>query len=137
MAPRHFKCSSGRQQKVLSPKTKWEVLLQITSGEATQADPARKWGVDVSTIITIRRTVKEAALAALAAKPGRSGKERDWRLESAQAEIAQLPRRSSLKRSSWRSCGEKPAGGAPVAGQAAVLGHADRCGARGGTPCSA
>ena len=34
--------------------------------------------------------MKEAALAALAVKPGRPGKERDWRLEAAQAEIAQL-----------------------------------------------
>jgi transposase-like protein len=82
--------SGRRGPKVLSPETKWEIFLQITSGEVTQADLARKWGVDVSTIITIRRTVKEAALAALSAKPGRPAKERDWRLEAAQAEIAEL-----------------------------------------------
>jgi len=75
---------------VLSPETKWEVFLQITTGEITQADAARKWQVDVSTIIGIRRTVKDAALAALAAKPGRPAKERDWALEGARAEIAQL-----------------------------------------------
>jgi hypothetical protein len=75
---------------VLSPETKWEIFLQITAGETTQADAARKWAVDVSTIIGIRRTVKDAALAALAAKPGRPKKERDWALEAAQAEIAQL-----------------------------------------------
>ncbi|MST32291.1 hypothetical protein GHK86_06085 [Acidimicrobiaceae bacterium USS-CC1] len=54
---------------MLSAETKWEIFLQITSGEITQADAARKWSVDVSTIIGIRRTVKDAALAALAAKP--------------------------------------------------------------------
>jgi len=75
---------------VLSPETKWEVFLQITTGEISQADAARKWQVDVSTIISIRRTVKDAALAALAAKPGRPAKERDWALEGARAEIAQL-----------------------------------------------
>ncbi len=79
-----------RGPRVLSPETKWEVFLQITTGEITQADAARKWQVDVSTIIAIRRTVKDAALAALAAKPGRPAKERDWALEGARAEIAQL-----------------------------------------------
>ncbi|MGH8997317.1 MAG: hypothetical protein ACRDYB_15005 [Acidimicrobiales bacterium] len=64
--------------------------MQVTTGEITQADSARQWGVDVSTIITIRRTVKDAALAALAAKPGRPAAQRDWALEAARAEIGQL-----------------------------------------------
>ena len=50
----------------------------------------RKWQVDVSTVIAIRRTVKDAALAALARKPGRPGRQRDWQLEAARAEIVQL-----------------------------------------------
>lgn len=74
----------------LSAETKWEIFLQVTSGEITQADAARKWRVDVSTIIGIRRTVKDAALAALARAPGRPVKERNWELEAAQAEIGQL-----------------------------------------------
>jgi hypothetical protein len=83
--------SGGRgPPKVLSAETKWEMFLQITSGVITQADAARNWAVDVSTIITIRRTVKDAALAALAAKPGRPGLQRDWQLEAARAEIGQL-----------------------------------------------
>lgn len=76
--------SEGRRRpKKLSAETKWEIFLQVTSGEITQADAARKWGVDVSTIITIRRTVKDAALTALARKPGRPAKERNWELEAA------------------------------------------------------
>ena len=83
--------SSGRRPpKKLSAETKWEIFLGVTSGEITQADAARKWAVDVSTIIGIRRTVKDAALAALARVPGRPGKERDWQLEAARAEIDQL-----------------------------------------------
>ncbi|MEX1262785.1 MAG: hypothetical protein WEE66_02430 [Actinomycetota bacterium] len=82
--------SGRRRPRVLSPQTKWEIFLQITTGESTQADAARKWTVDVSTIIGIRRTVKDAALAALAVKPGRPGKERDWALQEARAEIAAL-----------------------------------------------
>lgn len=79
-----------RRPMKLSAETKWEIFLQVTSGEITQADAARKWRVDVSTIIGIRRTVKDAALAALARAPGRPVKERNWELEAAQAEIGQL-----------------------------------------------
>lgn len=81
---------SRRRPRTLSPETKWEVFLKVTSGEITQADAARKWQVDVSTIIGIRRTAKDAALAAFARKPGRPATERNWELEAAQTEIAQL-----------------------------------------------
>lgn len=80
----------SRKRKVLSPETKWEVFLQVTSGEISQADAARKWQVDVSTVIGIRRTAKDAALAAFARRPGRPAKERNWELEAARAEIEQL-----------------------------------------------
>ncbi len=79
-----------RRPRVLSPETKWEIFLQVTSRELSQADAARKWHVDVSTIIGIRRTVKDAALAALAARPGRPAKERNWELEEARRELEQL-----------------------------------------------
>ena len=82
--------SGRRGPKKLSAETKWEVFLQVTAGEISQADAARKWGVDVSTIIGIRRTVKDAAMAALQRGPGRPGKERDWQLEEARTEITVL-----------------------------------------------
>ena len=83
--------SSGRRTpKKLSAETKWEIFLQVSTDEITQADAARKWAVDVSTIIGIRRTVKDAALAALARTPGRPAKEGDWQLEAARFEIGQL-----------------------------------------------
>ena len=83
--------SEGRRRpKKLSAETKWEIYLQVTGAEITQADAARKWGVDVSTVISIRRTVKDAALTALARKPGRAATERNWELEAARAEIGQL-----------------------------------------------
>ena len=41
----------------------------------------------------------------------RRAKERNWELEQAQREVGQSrPRPSSPRRSSWRCCGEKPAG---------------------------
>ena len=81
---------STRKRRVLSPATKWEVFLQVTSGEMSQADAARKWQVDVSTVIGIRRTAKDAALAAFARKPGRPATERNWELDAARVEIEQL-----------------------------------------------
>ena len=59
--------------------------------EITQADAARKWHVDVSTVIGIRRTVKEAAMAALSAKPGRPVAERNWELERARHKLGEFP----------------------------------------------
>jgi transposase len=82
--------SGRRSRRVLSPETKWEIFLKVTTGEMSQADAARKWQVDVSTIIGIRRTAKDAALAAFARKPGRQPSERNWELEAARAEIGQL-----------------------------------------------
>jgi transposase len=79
-----------RSPRKLSAETKWEVFLAVTAGEITQAEAARKWQVDVSTVIGIRRTVKDAAMATLARGPGRPAKERDWQLEAARFEIGQL-----------------------------------------------
>lgn len=82
--------SVRRRPTKLSAETKWEIFLEVTAGEISQADAARKWRVDVSTIIGIRRTVKDAALAALARAPGRPAKERNWELEAAHVEIGAL-----------------------------------------------
>ena len=83
--------SKGRRpRRVLSPESKWEIFLKVTSGEISQADAAREWRVDVSTIIGIRRTAKDAALVAFARKPGREPKDRNWELEAARSEIDQL-----------------------------------------------
>ena len=63
--------SNGRRPPMnLSAETKWEIFLQVTAGEISQAEAARKWQVDVSTVIGIRRTVKDAALTALAHQAG-------------------------------------------------------------------
>ena len=44
----------------------------------------------MSRVITIGRTVTDAALAGLARKPARPAAERNWELEAAPAEIGQL-----------------------------------------------
>ncbi|MFQ5524604.1 MAG: hypothetical protein ACE5F5_13710 [Acidimicrobiia bacterium] len=80
-----------RKRRLLSPEEKWEAFLEVTSQELSQADTARKWGVDTSVVIKLRRDAKDAALAAFAAaRPGRSRDPRDVEIEMLRAEIARL-----------------------------------------------
>ena len=39
-----------RRPRVLSPEAKWEIFLEVTSREVTQAEAARRHSVDVSQI---------------------------------------------------------------------------------------
>jgi transposase-like protein len=50
-----------RRRRQLSPEEKWEVFLEVTSQEISQADAARKWGVDVSVIIRLRALAKDCS----------------------------------------------------------------------------
>jgi len=80
-----------RRRRQLSPVEKWEVFLEVASQQLTQADAARKWGVDVSTVIRIRQLAKDAALAAFAAsKPGRVPSPEQAELEAALVENDRL-----------------------------------------------
>jgi transposase len=83
--------SSGRRRRQLTPEEKWEVFVEVTSQQLTQRDAARKWGVDVSVIIKLRKLAKDAALAAFAAsKPGRVVSPQDAQIEALQADNARL-----------------------------------------------
>lgn len=83
--------TSGRQRRQLTPEEKWEVFVEVTSQQLTQRDAARKWGVDVSVIIKLRKLAKDAALAAFAAsKPGRVVSPQDAQIEALQADNARL-----------------------------------------------
>lgn len=80
-----------RKRRLLSPEEKWEIFLEVTSQELTQADAARKWGVDTSVVIRLRRDAKDAALAAFAAsKPGGSRDPRDLQIQRLEAELARV-----------------------------------------------
>lgn len=69
-------------RRQMSPEEKWEIFLEVTSQELSQADAARKWGVDVSVIVRLRALAKDAALAAFASsKPGRPASVQDVELE--------------------------------------------------------
>jgi transposase len=80
-----------RSKRTLSPSQKYEIWLQLVRHETTIAEVASAQQVDRSTIVRIKQVAKEGALAALAAsKPGVKGRERDYELEAAKAEIARL-----------------------------------------------
>ena len=80
-----------RRGRQLTPEEKWELFLEVTSQQLSQADAARKWGVDVSTVIRIRRLAKDAALAAFASsKPGRMPSPEQVELEVALQENDRL-----------------------------------------------
>jgi transposase-like protein len=82
---------SGRRRRQLTPEEKWEVFVEVTSQQLTQRDAARKWGVDVSVIIKLRRLAKDAALAAFAAsKPGRIASPQEAEIEALRADNARL-----------------------------------------------
>jgi len=80
-----------RKRRQLTPEEKWEIFLEVTSQEISQADAARKYGVDVSVIIRLRALAKDAALAAFAsAKPGRLASVQDVELDELRAENERL-----------------------------------------------
>ena len=80
-----------RAKRLLSPSQKYEIWLQLVRQEATVAEVAAAQQVDRSTIMRIKQVAKDGALAALAAsRPGVKGRERDFELEQAKAEIARL-----------------------------------------------
>jgi len=99
-----------RQRRLLSPEEKWQIWLEVASGELTQADAGRKWGVDVSTVIKLRKDAKDATMAAFASsRPGRPTKARDDELEALRAENARLTEtikelavQLTLVRGKWR-----------------------------------
>lgn len=64
--------TTRRPKRFLSAEQKYEIWLKLLTGELTSGQAAVKAGVDRSTIMTLRKTAKDGALAALqASQPGR------------------------------------------------------------------
>lgn len=84
--------SSSKARRRLAPSEKYEIFVQLLTGQATQREAAAKAGVDRSTVVAICRTAKQGALDALAASvPGRPGQTAEQAaLARAEAEIARL-----------------------------------------------
>ena len=64
----------GRRRRLTVPE-KYQVFLEVVSGQGSQREIADKWRVDRSTVAGVCKTAKQGALDALAsARPGRPGK---------------------------------------------------------------
>ncbi len=84
--------SKGRRRRHLTPAEKYQVWLEVVSGQGSQREIADRWGVDRSTVVQVCKVAKQAALGALAtSRPGRPGKTAEQvALEDALAENARL-----------------------------------------------
>jgi transposase-like protein len=83
----------GRKpRKRLAPSEKYEIFVQVLTGQATQREAADRAGVDRSTVVHICRLAKQGALDALAASvPGRPGVPREQaELTQARVELERL-----------------------------------------------
>ena len=90
-----------RAKRFLSPTEKYELWLQLVTGELSQSEAAERFGIDRSTVMRIRQVAKQGALEALAAsKPGVRQAPQDAELAAARAEISGWARRSRSRRSS-------------------------------------
>ena len=80
-----------RAKRFLSPSQRYELWLQLVTGELSQSEAAERFGVDRSTVMRIRQVAKQGALEALAAsRPGVRQAREDAELAAARAEIARL-----------------------------------------------
>ena len=81
--------NSQKTRRRLAPSEKYEMFVSVLTGQATQREPAAKWGVDRSTVTHICRTAKQGALAA--SVPGRPGQTAcEAALARPQAEVERL-----------------------------------------------
>ena len=79
-----------QRRRQLSPEEKWQVFVEVTTGELTQRDAARKWRVD-ATVIKLPKVAKDAAMVAFASsKPGRPATPADVAVDELRAENARL-----------------------------------------------
>lgn len=74
----------------MRPSQKYGIWWRLLRHEATVAEVATAEQVDRSRTMRIKQVAKEGALAALAARPGVAGRQRDYELEAAKIEVARL-----------------------------------------------
>lgn len=70
--------SSGHGKRTrLSPSVKYEIFVNVLTGQSTQREAAEKFKVDRSTVVHVCRVAKQGALDALAVSvPGRRSSKR-------------------------------------------------------------
>ena len=81
-----------KPKRLLSGEQKYDLWLRMLTGQITSAQAATESGVDRTTIMTVRRVARDAAVAALSTKPGQRKVDRGEQSEIVrlQAEVARL-----------------------------------------------
>jgi hypothetical protein len=84
--------SNRRRRRRLTVPERYQVFLDVVSGQGSQRDVADKWRIDRSTVVHVCKVAKQGALDALAAnRPGRRGKTAaEVALDDALVEVARL-----------------------------------------------
>lgn len=85
--------SPGRPKRFLTAEQKYDLWQRMLTGQITTVAAAAEAGVDRSTIMTLRKTAKDGAIAALqASRPGRPKQSRAETSEIAKltAEVTRL-----------------------------------------------
>ena len=85
--------SSPRAKRFLTAEQKYDLWQRMLTGQITTVQAAAEAGVDRSTVMTLRKTARDGAIAALqASRPGRAKGSRMEQSESARltAEVQRL-----------------------------------------------
>jgi hypothetical protein len=82
LMPESTPAPARRPKRFLSAEQKYEIWMKVLTGELSTQQAAIEAGVDRSTIMALRKTAKDGAIAALqAARPGRPampGRRASW-----------------------------------------------------------
>jgi len=82
-----------RAKRMLTAEQKYDLWQRMLTGQVSSVDAAAEAGVDRSTIVKLRKTARDGAIAALqASRPGRPKQSRAERTELAElrVEVARL-----------------------------------------------
>ncbi len=64
-----------QRRKRLTPEQKWQVFLEASRKNSSDAEVCRRWGITPWQLRAIRERVKDGAREALARGPGRPGRD--------------------------------------------------------------
>lgn len=64
-----------QRRKRLTPEQKWQVLLEASRKNTSDAEVCRRWGITPWQLRAIRERAKDGAVAAFGRGPGRPGKD--------------------------------------------------------------
>jgi transposase-like protein len=81
-----------RSKRLLTAEQKYDLWQRMLTGQITTVEAATEAGVDRSTVMTLRKTARDGAIAALqASRPGRPKKRPETgELVELRAEVARL-----------------------------------------------